>query len=149
MVLEDLIWAGNYTMGETYDNFTNYRRRMREKSIGREHVSPIKNYIIPKENTHLGQDDLRLVADPEEQDGFAGTEAVSNGSLDVASQRGHRPEDNPAFRDPGITGDVTSVGIYPHLHAVEDFPDEGPASTDEEGNPIEPQEAQESFEQYE
>jgi len=144
MVLEDLIWAGNYTMGETYDNFTNYRRRMREKSINREHANPIRTLQTSDE---YGPAELDIAETG--QNGFAGDAPVQAGFLDVAGQRGHRPEDNPAFGDSSLVGDVTGVGITPNLHAVEDYPDQGPVPTDEEGNPIEPQEAQESFEQYE
>ena len=141
MVLEDLIWAGNYTMGETYDNFTNYRRRMREKSINREHANPIRTLQTSDE---YGPAELDIAETG--QNGFAGDAPVQAGSLDVAGQRGHRPEDNPAFGDSSLVGDVTSVGIIPNLHAVKDYPDQGPVPTDEEGNPIEPQE---SFEQFE
>jgi hypothetical protein len=142
MVLEDLIWAGNYTMGETYDNFTNYRRRMREKSINREHARPISNQELAKGEYEPTSPD---VADPSaSEDDAQRNAAVQNGSTHAAGERGHRPEDNPAFRDPGELGNVVSVGsgrFGDYEHPNLGTPDPDPELTDEDGNPIEPQEA--------
>ena len=132
MVLEDLIIAGDFTMGPAYDNLTNFRNRIRSKATQRNHVQPV---------TNIQETQPEAVAN---EQGSADNEAersapVQNGSHDVAVQRGHRPEDNPAFRDPGSIGDVTGVVGQ---QVMDPYPSEEPPYE-------EPQEAQEEFSEFE
>jgi len=138
MVLEDMIIAGDFTMGPAYDNLTNFRNRIRSKATERNHVTPVTTLDQTRGNSEPSNQSV--VTTSEEQDGFTGTEAIQNGSHDVAVQRGHRPEDNPAFRDPSGVGDVTGV-VGSEAGITYQYSSGSP----EEGEPID----QEEFSGYE
>jgi len=137
MVLEDLIIAGDFTMGPAYDNLTNFRNRIKSKATQRNHVTPVTNIQETQPETVVNREGSE---DSEDE----GPAPVQNGSHDVAVQRGHRPEDNPAFRDPSGVGDVTGV-VGSEAGITYQYSSGSP----EEGEPIEPQEVQEEFSGYE
>ena len=140
MVLEDLIIAGDFTMGPAYDNLTNFRNRIRSKATERNHVQPVTTLDQTRGNSE--PDNQNVAAIEEEPDGSSGTAPIQNGSHDVASQRGHRPEDNPAFRDPSGVGDVTGV-VGSEAGVTYQYSSGSP----EEGEPIEPQEEFSGYEE--
>src|SRR5215469_9456521 len=77
MVLEDLIIAGDFTMGPAYDNLTNFRNRIRSKATQRNHVTPVTTLDQTRGNSEPSNQSV--VTTSEEQDGFTGTEAIQNG----------------------------------------------------------------------
>ena len=140
MVLEDLIIAGDFTMGPAYDNLTNFRNRIRSKATQRNHEQPVTNSKEQTISENEGMD-----SESGGQNGHVGVEAIQERSHDATEQRGHRPEDNPAFRDPSGVGDVTAiVGEGSGYRVGID-----PAYPDQEIVPAAPSEVQEEFSEFE